>query len=451
MLLVAPAGVGKTALVEGIAEALLTEERHSAKPIAKRSIVEYEVAGLMSNTKYRGQFEQKMQMIIEKAETEQSILFLDEMHTITTASKGAQNGMDIAQVLKPALSRDSLSIIGSTTPNELPNLLSDPAIMRRFKVVKIGVPSSEEMVDILEQSAPRFLESRKLSISRDECARLVRLGNKYLSKQNNPDRSFEILDQAAVYALREGAEEIDQRHLLNALDDLSDVRKLKSHKAVTSAKMKERLAKEFVGYSKSCEQIINSYDAAEKNWLIHLSGPENRGKMYLAHQISDMLGSVPHRYKCDTLSDIHQILQSMETIIGIESMPTFLIEANFACSKEFEQVVSEALEDGFKGQGATKTYAEGVTVVIVSHGEKMRDASVGFTAKAEEKQNPNYVYLDEIQKDDFDSVYEFISEKVDLEARDEMCEPPEKKDREDLRREAHINFVELEKTLIDID
>lgn len=190
-------GVGKTALVEGLA--LYTQQENAPPEVRRMRIVEIPVASLVAGAKYRGDFEERLQGIIQEAENDPDlIIFFDEIHTIVGAGSGSDS-MDAANILKPALARGGFRCIGATTTAEYRRYIEkEAAFERRFQPVKVEEPTPEEAREILEILRPRYEEHHQVQIDPEALDAAVSLSVRYLPDRRLPDKARDILDQAAV-------------------------------------------------------------------------------------------------------------------------------------------------------------------------------------------------------------------------------------------------------------
>lgn len=196
-ILVGDAGVGKTAVVEGLAVQLL--EAHIPAALQGLRLVELSLGSLVAGTKYRGEFEERMQAIIAKCENDRSIiLFIDEIHMLLGAG-AASSSMDAANLLKPALARGSLRCIGATTVEEYrKHIETDPALERRFQVVWIDEPSPDATILILEGLRPGLEKHHDVRISKGAVEKAVEFAVRYLADFRLPDKAIDVLDQACA-------------------------------------------------------------------------------------------------------------------------------------------------------------------------------------------------------------------------------------------------------------
>ncbi|MCB1014482.1 MAG: ATP-dependent Clp protease ATP-binding subunit [Acidimicrobiales bacterium] len=194
-VLIGEAGVGKTAIVEGLAQRIVSGELRALEGVTIRTI---EVGSLVAGTIYRGQFEQRMMDLVEQARNRDDlILFIDEMHMLVGAGESGRGSVDAADILKPAL-RD-LRVIGATTIDEYrEHIEPDEALMRRFQVVTVGEPSRDDTITILEGVRSKYEEFHRLTIAEGAIVAAVDLSNRYLHDRNLPDKAFDLIDRACT-------------------------------------------------------------------------------------------------------------------------------------------------------------------------------------------------------------------------------------------------------------
>ncbi|MBR3162201.1 MAG: ATP-dependent Clp protease ATP-binding subunit [Bacilli bacterium] len=193
-LLIGEAGVGKTAIIEELAR-LISQEKVPVNLLNKK-IITLDTATLVAGTKYRGEFEERLQKIIKELENEGDIiLFLDEVHTIVGAG-GAEGAIDAANILKPALARGTIKCIGATTTSEYKKTIAkDKALSRRFQSLKIEESTLKETMDILKKLKPIYETYHHVTIPNNILELIVELSNKYIHNRYNPDKSIDILDE----------------------------------------------------------------------------------------------------------------------------------------------------------------------------------------------------------------------------------------------------------------
>lgn len=196
-ILIGPAGVGKTAIVEEIAN--LIAKGNCPNFLKHKRIISLNIFSLVSGTKYRGEFEEKLKNVIrELEENDDIILFIDEIHTMVGAG-GAEGAIDASNILKPSLARGTIKIIGATTLDEYKKFIEpDSALSRRFQNVMVNEPNKEDVVKILMEIRPLYEKYHNVIMPKKLINELVNLTDKYLSNRYEPDRSIDILDEVCA-------------------------------------------------------------------------------------------------------------------------------------------------------------------------------------------------------------------------------------------------------------
>ncbi len=196
-ILIGEPGVGKTAIVEGLA--LRIHQRKVSRTLFNKRIVMLDLAALVAGTKYRGQFEERMKAIMNELEKDRDvILFIDEIHTIVGAG-GATGSLDASNIFKPALARGELQCIGASTLDEYrQHIEKDGALDRRFQKVLVEPPSVEEAVHILKNITPKYEEFHRVDYSEEAIEACVKMSDRYISDRFLPDKAIDVLDEAGA-------------------------------------------------------------------------------------------------------------------------------------------------------------------------------------------------------------------------------------------------------------
>ena len=196
-LLVGEAGVGKTAIVEGLA--YLIKNGMVPSNLQNKKIINIDMASLVAGTKYRGEFEERVRSLIDELEgSEDIILFIDEIHTIVGAG-GAEGAIDASNIFKPALARGKIKVIGATTKEEYKKTIeNDKALSRRFQNILVDVPTKEETKNILIGLKPIYESYHLVNVSEDIINLIVTYTDKYIHNRYNPDKSIDILDEVCA-------------------------------------------------------------------------------------------------------------------------------------------------------------------------------------------------------------------------------------------------------------
>ena len=207
-------GVGKTAIVEGIAQRIVNDE--VPETLADRRIVALDLAAMIAGTKYRGEFEERLKTVIDeiRGASEELIVFIDELHTVVGAG-AAEGAMDASNMLKPALARGELHVIGATTLDEYrKNIERDPALERRFQPVLVREPTVEETIDVLHGLKDRYEAFHRVRISDEAIVAAAELSDRYIRDRFLPDKAIDLIDQASARVrLRTKTKDDDTRSL----------------------------------------------------------------------------------------------------------------------------------------------------------------------------------------------------------------------------------------------
>ena len=241
-VLIGDPGVGKTAIVEGLAQWIVDEE--VPDPLADKRILALDLSGMVAGTQYRGEFEERLKKVLHEVREnpDDQIIFLDELHTVVGAG-AVEGSMDASNMLKPALAYGEIRLVGATTVDEYrKNLEKDSALERRLQPVLIGAPSVDETIEILRGLRDRYEAHHCVKITEEAIVAAVELSDRYVTDRFLPDKAIDLMDQASARVrLRTKSRPRDPE----ALDEeLRNLREEKDHAAEDSGKMRELEEKE---------------------------------------------------------------------------------------------------------------------------------------------------------------------------------------------------------------
>ena len=273
--LIGEPGVGKTAIVEGIAQSLVNGNVPDI--VADKRLVSLDMSGLVAKSKYRGEFEDRIKKVINEVETAGNVLlFIDELHTIIGAG-GAEGALDASNILKPALARGDVQVIGATTIEEYRKYIEkDAALERRFQPVQVEEPTEEESIEILKGLRKLYEKHHHVEITDEGVEASVRLSARYVNDRFLPDKAIDLMDEAAARArlgMMHGSDdmmqlnrkihqtELDMEHALQE-GDIEKARTLKETRESLQAS-REKLEKKNRRVSKNKVPVVGENEIAD--------------------------------------------------------------------------------------------------------------------------------------------------------------------------------------------
>lgn len=273
--LIGEPGVGKTAIVEGIAQSLVNGNVPDI--VADKRLVSLDMSGLVAKSKYRGEFEERIKKVINEVETAGNVLlFIDELHTIIGAG-GAEGALDASNILKPALARGDVQVIGATTIEEYRKYIEkDAALERRFQPVQVEEPTEEESIEILKGLRKLYEKHHHVQITDEGVEASVRLSARYVNDRFLPDKAIDLMDEAAAKArlgMMHGSDEmmqlnreihqteLDMEHALQE-GDIEKARTLKETRENLQAS-REKLEKKNRRVSKNKVPVVGENEIAD--------------------------------------------------------------------------------------------------------------------------------------------------------------------------------------------
>ena len=261
VILLGEPGVGKTAIVEGLAERIVKDDVPSI--LKDKIIYELDMGALIAGAKYRGEFEERLKALLNKIKESDGkiILFIDEIHLIVGAGR-SEGAMDASNILKPMLARGEIDCIGATTLNEYRMYIEkDRALERRFQPLIIPEPSLEDSINILRGLKPRFEMYHGVKITDGALISAVTLSNRYLTNRFLPDKAIDLVDEACASI------KVEMASMPSVLDDLMRrIRQLEIEKSAISKEKDEASIKRLEKINKELSSLKEEADKLTKKW-----------------------------------------------------------------------------------------------------------------------------------------------------------------------------------------
>ncbi|MCS6961447.1 MAG: ATP-dependent Clp protease ATP-binding subunit [Deltaproteobacteria bacterium] len=322
-LILGDPGVGKTALVYGLCHKLVKKE--VPKDLQDYQVYMLDISSLLSGTRFRGDFEERLKAVIEELlEEKKVILFIDEIHSIVGAGATVGDSVDAALILKPYIGSGRLKVIGTTTFDDFKRHLErDKGFLRRFSIIEIDEPSQELVIEILKGISKEFENYHGVKIPLTTIKKSVELSKKYMPDKKLPDKAVEILDHAcsiAKYQTSEPVKLVGQKHLAKAISDLTRVPFEDSSKSASSKsnllKLSVVIKQELFGQDQAVDLVTESVVRRLAGVKINpkkpigaflFAGPTGVGKTELAKLLSKYLGARFVRFDMSEFMEKHSI------------------------------------------------------------------------------------------------------------------------------------------------
>lgn len=334
-ILVGDAGVGKTCIVEGLALKVVGPD--APLSIRNLKIVELSMGSLIAGTKYRGEFEERLEMLMKEAASDpNTVIFIDEIHTMVGAGASGSGGMDAGNILKPALARGEIKCIGATTTAEYRKYIEkDSALERRFQMVWVDEPTGKETILILKGLRAKYEEYHGLTIPDEAIEKAVELSMRYMADFRLPDKAIEIIDQACARKLLSTlspVEFVNDKAVTIGIDDVANVvsercripvESLAVEESARLLKMEEDLQQRVIGQEHAINEIAETIRSAKAGLkdpvkpmgVFLFLGSTGTGKTELAKAVAEFLFHEEKRLITFDMSE-YQEKQSVAKLIG---------------------------------------------------------------------------------------------------------------------------------------
>ncbi|MEE6533283.1 AAA family ATPase, partial [Campylobacter coli] len=413
-ILIGEAGVGKTAIVEGLALAIA--EKKVPKNLQNAKIFSLDIAGLLSGTKYRGDFEKRIKEVLEGLQKlPNAILFIDEIHTIVGAGATGESHTDFSNLLKPALSNGTLKCIGATTFMEYKNTFDkNKALSRRFAKINVDEPSQEEAFQILQGLKSKYEDFHKIKISDEVLQQAVVWGKKFFSDKYLPDSAIDLIDElGASYVLKaktkKNADIKDLEQVLAKMTHHHKMFEFDQNKALMNLSL--NLKAKIFGQDEVIDKLVATLKqsfAGFKNLntprgVFLFTGSSGVGKTELCKVLAEFLGLNLERFDMSEYAEKHSISKLIGSPAGYVGYEDGGLLSNAVRKNPFSLILFDEIEKAHPDlsntflqifDNAELTDNSGLkadfknTIIIMTSNLGLKESNeLGFLSKNEEKSN----------------------------------------------------------------
>ncbi|GGL99652.1 AAA family ATPase [Deinococcus aerophilus] len=315
-VLVGEPGVGKTALAEGLAQRVVDGKAPGF--LKGASVYALDLGALLAGTRYRGDFEQRLRAVLAALDGQNSVLFIDELHTLVGAGATEGGSVDAANLLKPALARGKLRVLGATTPAELRHLEKDRALWRRFQTVEVAEPSEDDALEILRGLASKYAAHHGVTYTPDALDAAVRLSVRHLRDRFLPDKAIDVLDEAGAARSSAG-----QGGTIAVADIEATVARMarvpvgavKAEEVQSLATLEADLGERVYGQDAAVQAVASAVklaraglrDPRKPQGAFLFAGPTGVGKTELARALAERLGIHLARFDMSEYQEAHTV------------------------------------------------------------------------------------------------------------------------------------------------
>jgi len=415
VLIVGDAGVGKTALVEGLARRIAKNKKDIPEYIKDHIVFSLDVNSLIAGSKFRGDFEERLKLIVNALDQKgKTILFIDEAHMMVGAgATGQGNSMDMANMIKPALMKGNIKVIASTTWEEYRKFFEkDRALMRRFQRLQIGEPSHDIAVKILKGIKQYYEKFHNCTITDEACEDAVEYSAKFIADKKLPDKAIDIIDVACARLRLNGVKDgkIDHEEIIHEIAAITgiSIEQLSQKQASNLKTLEEKMKLQVFGQDKALNTIIDKILVARAG-LKTLNkpigsflflGPTGCGKTETARQLAKTLGVELLRFDMSEYQEKHSIAKLIgsppgyvgyeDTTMGggmfineVEKHPhaVVLFDEVEKAHRDVSNMLLQVMDYGtVTGSNGKKADCRNITLIMTSNlgAEEMERNSIGF-------------------------------------------------------------------------
>ncbi len=404
-LLIGDPGVGKTAIVEGLALYLSTDKVPDA--LKGATVLALDLGSLVAGTKYRGDFEDRLKQVVKRVqEIPSSILFIDEIHTIIGAGSTQGGSLDAGNLLKPLLARGALRCIGATTFKEYQNYFEkDAALARRFQKIIVDEPSCEVAIAMLKGLKPFYEKHHNVKYSEEALEEAVNLSSRYINDRKLPDKAIDVIDEAGSRC------KLDKKSIVT-VDDIEAIIAKITHipnKTVAQDDLEQVIGlaaklKTFIfGQDPAIDELVSVIKLAKAGLRSHekptgcylFSGPSGVGKTELAKQLATTLGMQLHRFDMSEYMEKHSVSRLLGAPPGyvgfdqagmltdcVRKAPysVLLLDEIEKAHQDIHNILLQIMDYGraTDSNGVTVSFANAIVIMTTNAGVSVNKHSIGF-------------------------------------------------------------------------
>lgn len=321
VLIVGDPGVGKTAIVEGLARRIAKNKEDVPEYLKDHIVFSLDVSAMLAGSKFRGDFEERLKMVLNALEQKgKTILFIDEAHMMVGAGSTGSGGMDLANMIKPVLTKSNCKVIASTTWEEYRKFFEkDRALMRRFQRLQVGEPTTETATKILKGIKHYYEKYHACTITDEACEDAVEYSQKFIADKRLPDKAIDLMDSACARLRLKGVKDgkIDHEEIIHELSKITgiSIEQLSQKQAVNLKTLEEKMKMQVFGQDKALNTVIDKI-LVSRAGLKSLNkpvgsflflGPTGCGKTETAKQLASTLGVQLLRFDMSEYQEKHSI------------------------------------------------------------------------------------------------------------------------------------------------
>jgi ATP-dependent Clp protease ATP-binding subunit ClpA len=321
VLIVGDPGVGKTAIVEGLARRIAKNKEDVPAYLKDHIVFSLDISSMLAGSKFRGDFEERLKMVLNALDQKgKCILFIDEAHMMVGAGSTGSGGMDLANMIKPVLTKSSIKVIASTTWEEYRKFFEkDRALMRRFQRLQVGEPTNDVAIKILKGIKHYYEKFHGCTITDEACEDAVEYSQKFIADKKLPDKAIDIIDSACARLRLKGIEnsKIDHEEIIHEVSKVTgiSIEQLSQKQAVNLKTLEEKMKMQVFGQDEALNQVIDKI-LVSRAGLKSLNkpvgsflflGPTGCGKTETAKQLATTLGVQLLRFDMSEYQEKHSI------------------------------------------------------------------------------------------------------------------------------------------------